>query len=106
MSYVWGIRLGILLFVFFALEGGVMASTLKHTVGGNDNGNGLPLVNWNRMHGDLRIAHFFGMHSLQLLPLAGYYLAKTSKSIVIFSIVYAAIVIGLLIQALMGIPLF
>ncbi|MBL7697486.1 MAG: hypothetical protein JNK79_04990 [Chitinophagaceae bacterium] len=105
MPYVWGIRLGILFFVVFALEGGVMARMLQHTVGGDDGGKGLPLVNWNREHGDLRIAHFLGMHTLQIFPLFGYFIAKSSRAVKIFAAVYAGLVSAVLIQALMGLPL-
>jgi hypothetical protein len=106
MSYIWGIRLGILFFVLFALEGGIMASALRHTVGGDDGGRGLPVVNWSREHGDLRIAHFLGMHTLQLFPLFGYYIAKSSKSIIAFALIYVSLVSAVLVQALMGLPLF
>jgi hypothetical protein len=106
MPYVWGIRLGILFFVLFALEGGMMAAALRHTVGGDDSGRGLPVVNWNQEHGDLRIAHFFGMHTLQIFPLFGYYIARSNKSMIAFALIYSSLVIGVLIQALMGLPLF
>lgn len=103
--YLWGIRLGILCFVVFALEGGVMARMLQHTVGAEDGGKGLPLVNWSRDHGDLRIAHFLGMHSLQIFPLFGYFIAKSSRAVKIFALVYAGLISAVLIQALMGMPL-
>jgi len=104
--YLWGIRLGILFFVLFAFEGGIMASILRHTVGGDDGGKGLPLVNWSREHGDLRIAHFLGMHTLQLFPLFGYYIAGSSRSIIVFALIYITLVVAVLVQALMGLPLF
>ena len=106
MRYVWGLRLGIVFFVLFALEGGIMGAMLRHTIGGEDGGKGLPLVNWNRAHGDLRIAHFLGMHTLQLFPLFGYFVASTNKSVAVFALIYVLIVFAILIQALMGLPFF
>lgn len=105
-SYYWGIRMGLLLFIFFSLEGGLMLSLMSHTVGGKDGGTGLPLVNWSTKYGDLRIAHFLGLHSLQLLPLASYYIARSKKQIIPISVIYFLIVMALLLQALNGIPLF
>ena len=105
-AYVWGIRLGILFFLFFSLEGGMMLGYMKHTVGGPDGSPGLPLVNWSTQYGDLRIAHFIGIHSLQVLPLFGYYISKTKRQTIIFSVFYFLIVAALFFQAMKGIPLF
>ncbi len=104
-AYLWGIRLGILLFIIFSSEGGMMLSNQGHTVGGIDGSAGLPVINWSRNYGDLRIAHFFGMHALQILPLAGYYLAKNKTQIVIISVIYFIIVSFLFCQAMYKIPL-
>ena len=106
VAYVWGIRLGILFFLFFSLEGGMMLGIMKHTVGGPDGGEGLPIVNWSTQYGDLRIAHLIGIHALQVLPLFGNYIAKTKKQIIIFSGVYFLFTSALFLQAMKGIPLF
>jgi hypothetical protein len=105
-SYLWGIRFGLLLFVVFAFAGGLMAARLSHTVGTvMETTNGLPVLNWSRESGDLRVAHFFGMHALQLLPLMGFYLARTKRQIILSSLLYATFVSVLLWQALKGVPL-
>jgi hypothetical protein len=106
MAYIWGIRLGIILFVIFSFEGGMMAAKLSHTIGGKDGGPGLPVINWSRIHGDLRIAHFFGIHALQLLPLLGFYVFKTRQQVIVFAFIYFVAVMALFVQAIRGIPVF
>lgn len=110
MSYVWGIRLGILLFTISCFEGGYIVKHLSHTVGGDDGGPGLPLVNWSTQYGDLRVAHFMGLHALQFLPLFGYWISKINlqQSVsytILFAVGYLVIWTALLMQALNGMPL-
>lgn len=103
--YVWAIRLGIVIFVIFSFEGFAMGSRLNHSVGAlNDNSNWF-IVGWSKTVGDLRVAHFIGMHALQVLPILSYYVLKNTKLTVGLSIVYGLLALLTLIQALQGRPL-
>jgi hypothetical protein len=41
-----------------------------HTIGAPDGGKSLPGIGWSADHGDLRIAHFLGLHAMQILMFA------------------------------------
>jgi hypothetical protein len=87
--------------------GGAVTVVGAHTVGGPDGGPGLPMVGWSTRHGDLRVAHFLGLHAVQALPLLALLLrwrrVRASLPVVrVAAASYAALVVLLVIQALRG----
>jgi len=59
--------------------GGGLPRSGAHTVGAPDGGSSIPLTGWSADHGDLRIAHFVGLHAMQLILLA-WWLRRRAKS--------------------------
>jgi hypothetical protein len=91
-SWAWALRLGLLLSVVGAAGGGFMLRQTpeqkknpelkqfgSHTVGAPDGGPGLPIANWSENHGDLRVAHFLGLHGAQIIPLIGWWLLRRKR---------------------------
>jgi hypothetical protein len=102
---VAAIQLGIIVCVVFSLLGGMMGARLQHTIGAPDGGAGLPLVNWSRQHGDLRVMHFLGIHALQIIPLLAFFIARTPLHSLLIALGYTSVVVFSLVQALAGKPL-
>jgi hypothetical protein len=122
----WSLRLGMVLALFGTGSGGLMTMPSSpqlaeehaggriqlvgaHTVGAADGGRGLPVTGWSLEHGDLRIAHFIGMHGLQVLPLLAWWMARRglperAQRSLIFSFAgsYLALFFLLLLQAFRG----
>jgi hypothetical protein len=110
-GYVWGVRLGLLLFLVGSLLGGMMIHLNQHTVGAPDGGPGLPGLGWSTRAGDLRIAHFLGLHSLQAVPLLGWWLSRRRPRRAVLltwlgAAAYASLVAALFGLALQGRPLW
>ena len=85
----------------------------SHSVGETDETKRLPLTSWARTGGDLRIAHFIGLHALQILPFFGFLFRRlkfsyTSGLFIVYAIglSYFGLTLFSLIQALNGIPIF
>lgn len=117
-GYLWGVRLGVALFVVASWQGFMMVANNAHSVPGPDGGPGLPFINWSTAMGDLRSAHFFGMHALQGLPLMGFLLDRTlggnqpsnlvpsaSTVVIATGVLWLVGMGGLLVIALLGRPL-
>jgi hypothetical protein len=84
---------------------------MSHWVGGTQSdANGLWLMKWSRDGGDLRVAHFFGMHAMQVLPLLAALLPGRMPHRVAIGMVVAAACLYTLgasytfVQALHGVP--
>jgi len=110
-AFALSIKIGLILFVIFSFMGGYMSVINSHNIGGKIGGTGLTFLNWSTLFGDLRVAHFFGIHSLQVIPIVGFYVStkiknesKASSMIWLGSIIYLGFVCFVLIQAINGIP--
>lgn len=108
----WSILLGWLVVFFGSWIGGQMISQMSHNVGIADGGAGLPILNWSTVAGDLRVAHFFGLHGLQIIPLFALFVSNKWKSShlklvvvsTIFAIIYVSWIGYTFYQAKQGIP--
>jgi len=108
----WAILLGWVIVFFGSWVGGQMISEMSHNIGVEDGGPGLPLVNWSTIAGDLRVAHFFGLHGLQIIPILALLISNKSKTsarsqiiiVTVFGIAYALCIGYTFYQAKQGVP--
>jgi hypothetical protein len=84
----------------------------SHTVNEKDPSQTYPLTGWAKTGGDLRIAHFLGLHAIQILPILAFLLNGINLSIPnkkrllsITGLFYFLIVVLTLVRALKGISL-
>lgn len=107
--FVAAVVIGLLLtFILGGGLGGYMSSQPGHAVGAE--GSRLPLFGWNRIGGDLRVAHFLGIHAEQALPLMAWMardLAAPTRWTVALGggVAYALLTLAVFFQAVAGQPL-
>jgi hypothetical protein len=128
-SLGWALRFGMSITIAGAFTGGLMtrptAAQLEaaragermtiagaHTVGAPDGGPGLTGTGWSTEHGDLRVAHFVGLHAVQALPLMVLLLTRARigrtarlRLIAVAGPSYGVLFLILLVQALRGVSL-
>ena len=92
-AFGWALRLGLVISIVGASTGGMMVRPTSaqldaaragnrmtvagaHTVGAPDGGPGVPGTGWSTEHGDVRVAHFIGLHGMQVLPLLALVFAR------------------------------
>lgn len=94
------------------VAGAYMSTQSGHWVGGalTDLG-GLPIVGWSRSGGDLRVAHFVGLHLAQALPIAAWAATRVLPERLRMPLVILVAALGTLatgatfVQAVLGLPL-
>lgn len=110
-GYRLGVVLGLVLsFTLSTSSGLFMGAGAGHGVGivpAND--HPLPFVGWSSAVGDYRVAHFFGMHSLQVVPIVGaiastYFPRRGRSTVVAFASLHALMTLILFFQAKAGLP--
>jgi hypothetical protein len=90
----------------------------SHTIGAADSGVGIPFLGWSTEFGDLRVAHFLGLHSLHVIPLTALTVMwltrrrtvnlndRGQRRVIAFAAVaYGGLVITTFVQALRSIPI-
>lgn len=88
--------------------GGYMSAQPGHSVGAT--GGHVPLFGWNRSGGDLRVAHFLGIHAQQAIPLLAALLAGWGDrlrwaALGLGILAYVAVTLAVFAQAVAARPL-
>jgi hypothetical protein len=110
----WSLVLGFALTCILGLaSGAALSGNGSHFVGAIPAGHAtLPLFGWSLTIGDLRMAHFLGLHALQIIPAFGllvWLLTRQPRlgtaAVALFSSAYALVAITAFIAALNARPL-
>jgi hypothetical protein len=103
-AYRQAVLLGLVLTFVLGAGVGMALSAIQPPTGAS-----LPLLGWSTVGGDLRPAHFFGIHAQQLLPLAGAAIVaagvrRGERWVQAVAAVYAIFTVALVVQAFAGRP--
>lgn len=108
LSLVTGL---VLTFILTVTVAPYLAGHGSHFVGGNmSDAEGMFLTGWARDGGDLRVAHFFATHAMQIIPAFGFAAglllqARLAKaSVVVFAAAFTGLVAYTFLEALAGRP--
>jgi hypothetical protein len=91
--------------VLGTITASVLAAGTSHWIGGDQtDATGLPFFYWSTTGGDLRVAHFIGLHAMQAVPFA----ALSGKRGIVYAValVVTLLTLASFMQAVMGVPLF
>lgn len=105
-DFVAAVVLGLILtFLLGGSLGGAIAANGGHSVG--PEAGGFPIFGWNRAGGDLRIAHFLGIHAMQAIPImaalaGGIGVRARWTAVVGATLLYAVLTFALYAQAAAG----
>ncbi|RST83118.1 hypothetical protein EJC49_22810 [Aquibium carbonis] len=99
----------VLTFVLTVLAAGFLAGGQGHFVGEATTASALPVLGWARDGGDLRVAHFFATHAMQIIPAFGLMASAlpARQGVIVVQVFAAGFVVftGLvLFQAMRGLP--
>lgn len=102
-GYLMGIQIGLIIFLIAGFEGFLMAGRLGHTIGASDGQEGIFFLGWAKAYGDLRVFHFLGLHSIQVLSLIGWYFFRDQpRKIAVLGLIYFLLSSSTLWMALEG----
>ena len=92
------------------LTGAYMSVQRGHWVGSiASDSAGLPFAGWSTIEGDLRVAHFFGMHSMQVLAIAALLANRLpafcgNRLVTVTLLIWAALTAAIFLEAVLGQP--
>jgi hypothetical protein len=96
-----GLMLGALL---GTIAGAYLSSRGSHWIGGDQtDATGLAFFHWSTTGGDLRVAHFIGLHATQFVPLAA--LSRDRRIVYGTALAATIMMAGTFMMAMMGIPI-